>query len=174
MKFTPLNGLDDPTDAAEFGRSAIAVHGTTWLASTVVIIGSPGYNFQSGKVYIFHQYETSWSMLDTLTDMNWNHGGEIGGRFGHSIASDGETILVGAPEYKGKGAVFVFRRSQAGKQYLASQAIFDPEGLEADRFGHSLSLFGNKVVICAPGKATEAVHLPLRQAAKGRTGSCRR
>ena len=172
MKLTPLNGLDDPTDAAEFGRSVIAVKGAAGLTTTVAIIGSPGYNFQSGKVYIFHQNETSWSMLDTLTDINWNLDDERGGRFGHSIASDGDTILVGAPDYRGKGAVFVFRRSQAGKQYLASQAIFDPEGLEADRFGHSLSLFGNKVVICAPGKTTEAVHLPRGQPVKGRTGSC--
>ena len=172
MKFTPLNGLDDPTDAAEFGHSAIVVHGTAGLTTNVAIIGSPGYNFQSGKVYIFRRNETSWSMLDTLTDTNWNLEGESGGRFGHSLASDGDTILVGAPEYKAKGAVFVFRRSQAGKQYLASQAIFDPEGLEADQFGHSLSLFGNRVVICSPGKATEAVHLPLRQPVKGRTGSC--
>jgi len=160
MKFTPLTGADHPTDAARFGHSVIFVPETESSAA-LAIVGSPGYNRESGKVYIFHHSQTSWMLFDSLNDSNWNHDDIKGGRFGSSIHVDGDTILVGSPGYSnGRGAVYVFRRSHDGKHFLASQAIYGPNDVkEGDNFGHSLSLSEHKAVICAPYKSVEAIQV---------------
>jgi hypothetical protein len=150
MIFTPLNGFDDPMDAAEFGASTKFVHDHY---RHMAIIGSPGYYSRSGKVYVFSLVQGSWLLTDSLTDENWNLNNTLGGGFGTSLDADSDTILVGAPGYSDEtGAVYVFRRSDKGLQpFLASQVIYGPEDIsEGDRFGHSLSLSGNKAVICAP------------------------
>ena len=160
MKLTPVIGLDDPTDAARFGQSVIFVP-TTDSSAALVIVGSPGFNHESGKVYIFHYSQGSWTLLHSLTDSNWNHDNINGGLFGSSIHVDGDTVLVGSPGYSnGRGAVYVFRRSHDGKHFLASQAMYGPSDVEAgDNFGHSISLSKNKAVICAPYKSVEAIQV---------------
>ena len=172
MKFTPMTGLDSPTDAAEFGSTSIFVPEADDV-SRLAIVGSPGFLEEFGKVYIFH-YSGAWLLLDVLTDQNWNYDHTKGGRFGHSLDADSDTILVGSPGHsKGKGAVYVFRRSDKGKPFLASQAIYGPVDLsEGNRFGHSVSLHGNKAVICAPGKTTKAIHLSILPTQQMQTGAC--
>ena len=155
-KFTPQAGLDDPTDAARFGHSVIYVPETDSSAA-LAIVGSPGYNHESGKVYIFHRHNSQgpWMLFNSLTDSNWNHDDIKGGRFGSSIHVDGTTILIGSPGYSnGRGVVYVFRRSNDGKRFLASQAIHGPsDAKDGDNFGHSISLSQHKAVICAPYKS---------------------
>jgi hypothetical protein len=173
QKFTPLDGLDDPTEAAKFGWSTVLVpeseHG-----SMMIVVGSPGFNQESGKVYIFNDVQGSMVLFDTLTDQNWNHEGMKGGRFGSSIDANHDTILVGAPFHSnGKGAVYVFQRPETGQGFLASQAIYGDDIEEGDRFGHSLSLSSNKAVLCAPYKSVEAIHfVRKRPKLAHQVGSC--
>ena len=173
MKFTPIMGLDDPTNAARFGHSVIFVPETEF-STKLAVIGSPGFNYESGKVYIFHHSNGSWLLRDTLTDSNWNHDNTNGGRFGSSIAVEGNTILVGSPGYSnGRGAVYVFRRSYDGRHFLGSQAIYGPSDLEKDdNFGHSLSLSQHKVAICAPHKSAETVQVSSVIKATPNAGAC--
>lgn len=173
MKFTPITGLDDPTDAARFGHCVIFVPKTD-SSTALAIIGSPGFNHESGKVYIFHQSQGSWMLFDSLTDSNWNDDDIKGGRFGSSIHVDGDTVLVGSPGYSnGRGAVYVFRRSHDGKRFLASQAIYGPNVVEeGDNFGHSISLSDNKAVICAPYKSTEAIQVLSKPMLTPSAGAC--
>jgi len=173
MKFTPLDGMDNPTETAEFGHTSVFVPGADSISS-VAIIGSPGFFHGSGKVYIFHVVQGSWVLLDSFTDQNWNHSRTKGGRFGSSLGADSDTILIGSPGHSnGKGCVYVFRRSEKGKPYLASQAIYGPENLsEGDRFGHSLALSNNKAVICAPHKTTVAIHLSMLPRQLRQVGAC--
>lgn len=105
MKFTPMDGMDSPTDTAEFGQSSVFVPGAD-PTSHLVMISSPGFFHAMGKVYIFHVVQSSWVLLDSLTDQNWNHGRIKGGRFGGSLDADNDTVLVGSPGHSnGKGAV---------------------------------------------------------------------
>ncbi len=162
MVFTPMNGFDDPTDAAEFGSTTKFVHNHT---RQMAIIGSPGYYHGSGKVYVFNAVHGSWLLMESLTDEKWNLDKLRGGKFGSSLDADSDTILIGAPGYSHeKGAVYVFKRSNRGLQpFLASQAIYGPEDIgEGDRFGNSLSLSGNKAVICAPYRPTGACYVYSR------------
>ena len=151
-KFTPLDGRDDVTDAALFGWSSVFVP-ATGSRNALAIIGSPGFDQDAGKVYIFEQVEDGWVILDTLTDQNWNYDKIKGGRFGSSLDADQDSILVGCPQKSnGRGAVYVFRRSQNHRRFLASQAIIPDDLEEDDHFGHSISLSDSKAAICAPYK----------------------
>lgn len=170
MKFTQLNGFDHPMDGAQFGRTSKFVIGADHTKQ-LAIIGAPGFLHDSGKVYIFHEVMGSWLHLNSITDKNWNHNGIRGGRFGSSLDADADTLLVGSPGHaNGKGAVYVFRRSEEGhQQFLASQVIYGPDDLRAnEQFGHSLSLSINKAVICAPYKKTSDIGLPQTV----QTGAC--
>ena len=174
MKFTPMHGLDDPTDAAAFGWSSVFLPGTDDTESNLAIIGSPGFSHGSGKVYIFHVVQGSWMLLDSLTDINWNHQRNRGGKFGKSLAADSDTLLIGSPGHSNKqGAVYVFRRSDRGKPFLASQAIYGPDNpSDGDQFGHSIALSNNKAVVCAPHKTTLAIHIDIKTPKLGRVGAC--
>ncbi|KAL7554992.1 hypothetical protein ACHAWF_018570 [Thalassiosira exigua] len=174
MKFTPMDGLDNPTDAAQFGWSSVFLPGID-EADSLAIVGSPGFHHGSGKVYLFHiNTAGSWLLLDSLSDRNWNHDRVRGGRFGTSLAAMDDTVLVGAPGHSnGKGAVYVFRRSAKGKPFLASQAIYGPDDLkEGENFGHSIALFDNKAVICAPLKTTDAIHIGTSPQGAAQVGAC--
>jgi hypothetical protein len=174
MKFTPMNGFDHPTDGANFGQSTKFVPGAD-RTRTLAIIGSPGFFHDSGKVYIFNVVQGSWLLLDSVTAKNWNHNGIEGGRFGSSLDADSDTILIGSPgHFNGKGAAYVFRRSEKGRQsFLASQVIYGPDDLsEGDQFGHTISLSDNKAVLCAPHKTNIAVHVDMLLSQTEKVGAC--
>eukprot|EP00956_Cyclotella_meneghiniana_P042127 scaffold248374_cov106-Cyclotella_meneghiniana.AAC.1 len=80
-KFTPLHAFDDATDAALFGWSSKFVPATD-TANALVVIGSPGFDQDAGKVYVFEHVGSDWVILDILTDENWNDNKMKGGRFG--------------------------------------------------------------------------------------------
>ena len=69
-----MEGLENPTDAAEFGWSSVFVPGDEETSSNLAVIGSPGFN-NEGKVYVFNYIQSTWMLLDALTDKNWNHEG---------------------------------------------------------------------------------------------------
>jgi len=149
-KITPLDGMDYLSNSAQFGWSVAlgpAMDGT----SEVLLIGSPGFNNESGKVYIFVGNGTDWNYKNTLTSKVWEERSN-GDLFGHSVHIDGETILVCAPGNRlSKGAVYIFRQDMMTIGFLSSQVIYGPSNLDAgDRFGHSASLSNNRAVICAP------------------------
>jgi len=172
-KFTPLDGLDIPMDAADFGRS-VRFASDDDHARRIVVVGSPGFNQESGKVYIFHFVQGLWVLLDSLTDQDWNNDKMVGNRFGASLDANLDTIIVGSPGYSdNRGAVYCFRKSKNGKPYLSSQKILGPvELVTGDNFGHSVSLSGNRAVICAPGKTGPAIHIGNEANIKTQAGAC--
>ncbi|KAL7469376.1 hypothetical protein ACHAXS_009639, partial [Conticribra weissflogii] len=173
MKVTPLDGLDPPMDAADFGRS-VKFASDNDQARHIAVVGSPGFNQESGKVYIFHLVQGLWVLLDSLTDHDWNNEEIVGNRFGASLDVNLDTIIVGSPGYSGgRGAAYCFRKSENGKPYLSSQKILGPaELIMGDNFGHSVSLAGKRAVICAPGKTAPAIHIGNISNMKTQVGAC--
>ena len=68
-----------------------------------------------------------------------------GAKFGHSVAVDGDTIVIGAPYAGTGGAVYVFRASD-GEQLAMLTA---DDGGADDGFGYSVAIDGDTVVIGA-------------------------
>ncbi len=78
--------------------------------------------------------------------------GVAGDEFGHSVAIDGDTALVGAPRHQVgannfQGAVYVFTWS--GTTWKFEQELTAADGEEGDNFGWSVALSGTVAVVGA-------------------------
>ena len=77
--------------------------------------------------------------------------------FGYSVAVDGDTMVVGAPDFGENGAVFVFENTAEGwvaQQQLTAESVVS-DGLIfdlsiGDQFGHSVAIDGDTIVVGAP------------------------
>lgn len=127
---------DHSTEGGRFGHS-VGLSGDT-LA--VAALGE-------GAVYVFTFTEDAWALQERLP--------EVGGipYFGGAVTLAGEWLAVGAADPHGSGgsgAVHMFRRS-------AASGVWDEElpplkgGEVGERFGHSLCLKAETLVVGAPG-----------------------
>jgi hypothetical protein len=141
--------LVDPSPGAgdQFGRS-VAVSGNT------VVVGAPFDDTgatDSGRAYVFNA--TTGALLTTLS----NPAPAAGDNFGSSVAISGNTIVVGAEGDEtdtfvpglilATGSAFIFNASTG-----ALNATLEPDNLflaSGQRFGHSVAVSGNSVVVGA-------------------------
>lgn len=133
------------TDA--FGES-VSISGDT------AVIGSPykqvGSHYQQGAAYVFIRSGGVWTQQQVITE----NGAEYD-YFGCSISVDGDVAVVGARGKNTlnvrKGAAYVFVRS--GGVWTRQQELLASDGTPVARFGCSVSLSGNTVLIGSPGQA---------------------
>ena len=119
-----------------------------------------GYN-SSGSAYVFTRdtaggLASGWTQVAKLTADD----GAASDFFGWSVSIDGDTVVIGAYEdddpVKGtnSGSAYVFTRDTAGN--LASNwtqfvKLTAGDGAAGDKFGESVSIDGNTMVIAALG-----------------------
>jgi hypothetical protein len=79
-------------EKAAFGQS-VAISGNT------VVVGAPGDHDYQGRAYVFIKQGGTWSLQATLAANDPEAFTNMRSipQFGHAVAIDGETILVGAP-----------------------------------------------------------------------------
>lgn len=100
----------------------------------------------SGAVYVFRRGAAGWHEEAKLSPADAvEHD-----RFGHAVALDGDTVVIGAHAHhelgRKTGAAYVFRfRRGAWRQEARLAAP------EASRFGHAVAISGDRVVVGAPG-----------------------
>ena len=135
-------GASDGAAGDEFGIS-VAVDGDTAL------IGASYENGGQGAAYLFAQSGGVWSELQKLTASD----GAANDWFGQSVALDGDTAVIGAPQYLdfGNGAAYVFTRT-AGV-WSESQKLAADDGVERDQFGISVAVDGGNALVGAYGTA---------------------
>lgn len=128
-----------------FGRS-VSISGSR------VVVGAPldddnGSN--SGSAYVYRFDGTNWIEEAKLVPLD----GGADHFFGWSVSVSGTTIAVGAWHADGKawgsGKVYIFRHDGSAWQQEADLAA-DDGGIGED-FGHSVSLFGDSLLVGAPG-----------------------
>lgn len=133
QKLTPPAGSE-----TSWGRS-VAVDDDT------VVVG--GW----GSAHVFSRTESTWGAPQTLTAI----GGLESDEFGASVAVDGDTVIVSAPrnawivelDSASPGMAFVFVRGESN--WTQQQKLTPSDGDEGDRFGHSVDISGNTVVVGA-------------------------
>ena len=117
---------------------------------------------QAGGVYVYAKKSNQWILeqhiYDESTTRSFNYL-ETGDNFGKAVAIEGDWLVVGAPDddsHSGAntGAVYIFRKHPVG--WVVTQRIYDTYAgfttLEAgDKFGSSLALSGDRLVVGAPG-----------------------
>jgi len=90
-----------------------------------------------------------WSEQDKLTASN----GATGDMFGISISIDGDYAIVGADQNddngENSGSAYVFKRS--GTSWVQEDKLTASDGATDDRFGNSVSIDGDYVIIGAKG-----------------------
>jgi hypothetical protein len=130
----------DGTAGDEFGIS-VDVQGTTAL------VGAAYENSGQGAVYVFTESNGVWSEAQKLTSSD----GAANDWFGQSVALDGDTAVVGAPQYLnfGNGAAYVFTRS--GTTWSEAQKLAADDGVGRDQFGISVAVDGTHALVGAYG-----------------------
>lgn len=132
-------------DHSNFGASVS-------VSSNIAIVGSP-YNtyplngsFAVGSVYIFVRNNSVWTQQQKLITGNTNSNTH----FGWSVAVNGNTLVVGEPDYSnGIATVFV----QTGTMWN-QQAYIGSGGGSVDRFGGAVAISNNTIVVGAASKNT--------------------
>jgi hypothetical protein len=168
-------------DGDRFGLS-VAISGDTVVvgapgedSSATGVNGNQADNsaFDSGAAYVFVRSGTTWTQQAYLKASN-SGGGDFqfpyGDFFGMSVAVSGDTVVVGAPDEDssatdvngdqaddaafGAGAAYIFVR--AGSTWT-QQAYFKASNTGAsDRFGSSVAVSGDTVVVGATGEDSNA------------------
>jgi hypothetical protein len=135
---------DDPHALNLFGVS-IAVSGTTAL------VGATTANGGTGAVYVFVKGPSGWKQQARLLAAD----AAPQANFGESVAIDGDTAVVGAPNtgiLGGIGSAYVFERSGTTwtqKAELTAQCATC--GGNGDFFGFSVAVSGTTALVGAPG-----------------------
>ena len=174
----PLN-----IDSNDHFGTSLAISGDTlvvgapWESSSAVGVNgddtdnsSPG----SGAVYVFTRSGSTWTQQAYLKASRNNSSQQ----FGHSVAYDGNTIVVGAP-YEPSSATGIngdetdMSADQAGAAYIftgsgsswTQQAYVKASNTEAyDMFGMTVGISGDTVVVGATGEGSSATGVDGNQA----------
>ena len=102
----------------------------------------------------------AWSNDTLALSRAFDLGQGLSGARAATIASDGDTLLVGAASedvglQQERGAVYAYRRS--GGQYVFESRILAPDGMAGDSFGSRIALQGDVALISAIGRTQGAV-----------------
>ena len=142
-------------DDAGFGY-AVAVHGDT------IVVGAYEDDFEggdAGAAYVFTRPANGWADMTQTARLTAGSDAADGDEFGKSVAVDGDTIVVGAPEEdtQARGSAYIFTRPANGWGNWSTLDADGKAGLtatlrgqsDADRFGRSVALHGDTVVVGA-------------------------
>ncbi len=145
----------EPSDATPGGRfgNSVAIGGDT------IAVGAPGTEDGdvAGAVYVFTApadgwtgvYDLEYSVKLAMPD------GDVEDRFGYSVATDGNFVVVGAP---GENAVYVYTRPDTGwAETTAPAKLTVPNASASARFGHAVSISEGTIVAGAPGASGTGV-----------------
>jgi hypothetical protein len=137
-----------------FGVS-VAISGDTALVGATTAKGGPGHG--TGAVYVFVKGPRGWYQQARLTASD----GAARDNFGFSVALDGDTAVVGAPnrgQFVGDtlgevGAAYVYKRSGTtwSQQAILTQTAFAPGAQTGDFFGFSVAVSGSTLLVGAAG-----------------------
>jgi hypothetical protein len=123
------------------------------MDSLFAFAGAPGIPIinplPKGALYVYRFNGTHWVFFQKLTDPT----GEASDQFGATVALSGQTLVVGAPgdDVNGRtdqGSACIFRYN--GSSWVFAQKIFDATGNSGDRFGSSLGISGNHLIVGVP------------------------
>ncbi len=129
----------EPSDAAPADGFGTSLAGAgDWLA-----VGAPAAG--TGAVYLFQRSASGWKQIARFA----LSGGTKTDGFGQRVAYRDGLVLVAAPAIdSARGAVYAIRRTGSGW----SEPVKVGGGKEArDRFGASMAIDGDRILISAPG-----------------------
>lgn len=116
------------------------------ISQNLVLVGVPNDQDRgagAGAVYVYEKgtCTSCWTYATQL----YASDGSAGQRFGQTVATSGDVIVVGAKE-----AVYVFTREQTSGAWRESSKITTATALDSRAFGASVAVTGDTIVVGAP------------------------
>ncbi len=143
------------SDAAVDDQFGIAVS----LSGDRAVIGAFSDDTASGSgtgsAYVFRLAGSEWIQEARLNAFD----AAPNDNFGQSVAISADLIVIGAPEKSSPGAsaagaAYVFRRE--GSSWIQEAKLVAPTPTTTDRFGQSVSISGDRIIVGAIGDDTSA------------------
>ena len=136
----------DGASGDRFGNS-VSVDGDT------IVVGAQQDEVDdttSGSAYVFVRPSTGWENAIETAKLTPSDGAE-NDQFGSSVSVDGEDVVVGAYRNDGSGSAYVFVRPSGGDWANATETakLTASDGASGDRFGNSVSVDGDTIVVGA-------------------------
>jgi hypothetical protein len=133
--------------ANDFFGFSVAISGETVLVGATS--DNVGANADQGSAYVFVRNGTAWSQQQQLFASN----GTALDSFGNSVAINNGTAVVGAylDDVGGntnQGSAYVYE--QLGTVWVQRQQLIGSPAAALDRFGNSVAISGDKIVVGAP------------------------
>jgi FG-GAP repeat len=149
---------DDAAVSDNFGRS-VAVSGDTVVVGAV---NDDDAGTSSGSAYVFvRDTDGMWSQQQKLTADD----AAEGDLFGIDVAVHGDTVVVGTARRNGSsdlsGAAYVFVRDTDG-MWSQQQKLLANDVAAGDRFGNTVAIEGETVVVGAWGVSTGSAYVFTR------------
>jgi len=141
-KLVAFDGREDH----QFGFS-ISISGDIALIGAV---GDDDNGFRGGSAYTFIRNkggQENWGFESKLVAPD----GAAVRYFGHSVSVSGGLAMVGAPLVSGRrgsGSAYIFARNEGEWNFL--NKLVPPDGVIDDRFGHSVSISGDRSLVGSP------------------------
>ena len=132
-----------------------------------------GTNLSDGAVYVFQPTASGpYEQTAKLTASD----AEQGDNFGTAVATEGQAVIVGAPNEDTRGlqagAVYVFS-AQSDGSWQQSTKLTATDAAPGDRFGYSVALAGDYLIVGAPWAGAGVVYVLQRDGAGGWNPSAR-
>ena len=126
-----------------FGYS-VAISGGT------AVVGAPEDALRVGSAYVYNKVGTNWVFRQKLIPIE----GGTNDLIGISVAIDSDLLAIGAPGFNpgftnsvaNQGYAYIFQRNTNG-DWVQQARLFAPDAQRDDRFGVSVALSGQSVVI---------------------------
>ena len=140
--------MHQATLAGEGAGPDDAFSATVGLSDGAVFVGAPAADSSAGTAYVFEQdADGTWMQTGQL------HGSEVegGGRFGTAIAAaDGRAFVAAHGGNDAAGGVYLFERDASSGEWAESQLLKGRVSAEGDRYGASLDLLGDQLLVGIP------------------------
>ncbi len=140
--------LDSSVDAFENFGSTVAVAGNIMVVGSLDDYDADGdgtIETGAGSAYIYlRSAQGTWNLLKQLKPSD----ARALGQFGLAVAISGNTLVIGAG---GANAAYIFQKDQGGlNNWGEVKKLVASDDTQTDRFGDSVAISGNTVVVGAP------------------------
>lgn len=127
-------------NAGDIFGSSVAIDGNTAVVGAYL---NDSNGVDCGAAYVYELSGSQWLQKQKLVPSD----GSAGDNFGRSVAIEGNTIVIGSYYDDNKGSAYVF--SQIDANWVERQKLVAPDAALNDRFGCSVAINNNTVVIGA-------------------------
>lgn len=146
----PTTSLSNPTGNHRNTFFGISVA----VSKTTAIVGAYEESPDVGAAYIYVEGESGWPTVPTTTLLNPTPSTPY---FGESVAMSGTTAVVGATySVNSVGAAYIYENDGSGWPATPTASLSDPSTGNDDRFGWSVAVSGETVMVSAPGTSDES------------------